>query len=218
MFSMLMLATVFVSCTKDTDTINNNDEQASSVYNNVERAQGFDYATANQRIQDDIAQNGLPSLPLSQAAIDHYLDIAEYDGSIDASSVSHLNDEVLIAQDLGLEKYLDQHLKVREFTTETILTIADKGPNPDVVNDPQFRELPKNERQMILGANDIADSFYKSGRMNRTNGPGDSLLGAVSFGIAGFAGGFGLCGPPCGIVGGVIGAVFGWFTGVDGQK
>jgi len=213
-----MLATVLVSCTKDTDTINTSDEQASSVYNTVERAQGFDYATANQRIQDDIAQNGRPDMPLNQATIDHYLDIAGYDGSIDAAAVATMNDEVLIAQDLGLEKYLDSHLKVKEFTTQTILTIVDKGANPDVVNDPQFRELPSNERQMILGANDIAESFYKKGRMNRTNGTGDSLLGAVSFGIAGFAGGFGLCGPPCGIVGGVIGAVFGWFTGADGQK
>ena len=217
MFCILILSICLVSCQKDDGAVNENDNEAAMTYSSTERAPSFDYARANALIQEDIAVNGRPDLPMDQSTVDRYLEIAGISGSMDREQVSRLSEEVYTAQELGLKKYLNERLHVKEFTSNTILSIVDKGPNSGIENDPTFRDLPQNEQDMIRGANNIAESFKNKGLL-RTNDPADQLLGAVTYGIAGFAAGMGLCGLPCGVVGGVVGAVWGWFTGSDGQK
>lgn len=218
MLCMLIASTVFVSCSKENGT----SEQENNVLENLNvvnstKAKGFDYYEANQLIIRDIQENKT-TLPLNQGTVDYYGDLIGFEGSISAADANKIADEVIAAQDMGMVRWLDSSTSFSALTKNTLIKFSEEGTVPDLENVEGFDNLPANEQEMLLIINDMVASYSQGMRgMNATSNGLNRTVDPNWWGIQGLiyggAAGYGLCGPPCGIVGGIIGGAIGYVAG-----
>lgn len=218
MMCMLIASTVFVSCSKENGT----PEQENNVLENLNvvnstKAKGFDYYEANQLIIRDIQENKT-TLPLNQATVDYYGDLIGFEGSISAADANKIADEVSGFQEIGMREWLNSKMSFTEFTNNTILQMSNEGPFADLEQLQGFDNLPRNEQEMLQIMNDIAVSYYqgvqgKSSMPDALNRQVDPFWWGYQGAFLGCAVGFIHFGPIGGLIGGIIGGSIGYVAG-----
>ncbi len=203
------MSIIVIACSKDTSNESVENLSQNFTLTKNERA-SFNFNTAMLKVADEIKQNPNIKLPLDQETLDHLLKISEYDGTMKAEDVNKILDEVISAQNYGLEKYLDERSKLGEYTKSTILKMVESGYIEDLKEQPEFQRLGFEEQNILLTGNQMVSDLGVKGNSRQMTPVEYGMVGLVAGGGAGWV----LCGPPCAIAGGFIGGIGGLIVGI----
>lgn len=213
---MLLFAAsiIVISCSKDQGAFPEETQEANlSMTIPTSHKKPFDYFESTRAVLIEM-DNEAPRLPLDQATVDYYLDLANVKERMDVDTANTIVDESFYAAQKGLEAYLNERTQLSEFTKITLVKISEEGAIVDIQSEPEFEDLPRHEQEIILQANEIASSYFE-GQQNRTSScyiVGEPAPCSLTLAIVGGVAGYYICNWPCAVGGAIIGGIIGWFV------
>jgi len=221
----LLAAITLAACTKDAESEATIDMNDSSINLTAKggSSSDFGYYNAIKTITSDIESGTRPELPLTASEFDYYQSLIGTEFEMPLETVIRITDESILATEIGLKDYMNEHMELKDFTKTKILQIAENGPAFGIERTGDFRALPKLEQNMIVSANAIAQDFAtnaRSGFQKTDDGwwIAGGVMSAITGAVVGWNYGMHCCGTAGAIVGAVLGAVAGWFVGSAGKE
>ncbi|MFT4849586.1 MAG: hypothetical protein ACI83B_002130 [Sediminicola sp.] len=189
----LSLLFVFTSCSNDNESVEIQ-ELNLKVQNQVD-----EILRSAEIIREDVEGNRIPLPNFStQAELDTYLVlVGEQPGSVSLSFFNQVLGYIGLAETQGMEHFLNQQ-SYSSFAKSTLLTNSEGEVIPDLTQQAEFLNLDISEKEVILLSNMLTDNLPPDIR-------GIGCYVAVTTGITI---GTLICGPNCGIIGGVVGVVY----------
>jgi hypothetical protein len=150
-------------------------------------------------IREDIEENRNPIPNFeTQAELDQYLVlVGEQPGSVSLSFFNQVVGNIGIAETEGMGYFLNQQ-NYSGFARSTLLTNSEGEAIPDLTQRAEFLNLDLSEKETILLSNMLVDNLPP-------NINGNECYVAV---VAGVSIGTLICGPDCGVIGGIVGVVY----------
>ena len=189
----LSLLFVSISCSNDNETVDIQ-ELNLKVQTDV-----VHILRSAQTIREEVEENRIP-LPnfTTQAELDTYLVlVGEQPGSVSLSFFNQVLGNIGIAETEGMEHFLNQQSHTA-FAKSTLLTNSDGEVIPDLTQQAEFLNLDISEKETILLSNMLIDNLPPD---IRGNGCYVAVIAGISIGTA-------ICGPGCGVAGGIVGVVW----------
>ncbi len=208
----LLAAVTLMACSKDNQEAIEI-EQKNDANFGVSRAVSFDYDyyTISQLLQEDAESHGAPSFPLNSEDLAYYTDLTGIAVELDLETVNLIAEQTLVSKEMGIKKYMDEKMELKDFTKNTAMKIIENGAFKDLTRLPEFYEIPDREQNMLMAANAAAKNF--EGKLRAARHGSDVIMEVMIGTIAGTLTGayYGtLC---CGLVGGAIGGFIGGVVG-----
>jgi hypothetical protein len=189
----LSLLFVFISCSNENETVDDQ-ELNLKVQNDV----AFILKSA-ETIQENIEGNRIPLPNFStQAELDTYLVlVGEQPGSVSLGFFNQVLGNIGTAESEGMQYFLNQQT-YSGFVKSTLLTNSEGEVIPNLTQQAEFLNLDISEKETILLSNMLIDSLPPD---IRANGCYVAVIAGISIGTA-------ICGPGCGVAGGIVGVVW----------
>ncbi|MFT5238931.1 MAG: hypothetical protein ACI9M9_002548 [Flavobacteriaceae bacterium] len=189
----LSLLFVFISCSNDNETVDIQ-ELNLKVQNDV----AYILKSA-KTIREDVEgnRNPLPNFS-TQAELDVYLVmVGEQPGSVTLSFFNQVLGYIGVAETEGMQYFLNQQ-PYTAFAKSTLLTNSDGEVISGLTQQADFLNLDISEKETILLSNMLTDNLPPD---IRANGCYVAVVTGISIGTA-------ICGPGCGVAGGIVGVVY----------
>lgn len=195
LYSIVCLSLLFVSisCSNDNEPVDIQ-ELNLKVENDVAHI-----LRSAEMIREDIEENRNP-IPnfTTQAELDTYLVlVGEEPGSVTLSFFNQVMANIGIAESEGMQFMLNQHT-YSDFAESTFMTNSEGEVVSDLTQHTEFLNLDISEQETILLSNMLVDNLP----------PDISANGCYVAVATGVAIGTLICGPDCGIAGGIVGVVY----------
>jgi hypothetical protein len=189
----LSLLFVSISCSNDNESVDVHEL-------NIKVQEDVAYILKSAEIiRENVEGNRVPLPNFStQAELDTYLVlVGEQPGSVSLSFFNQVLGYIGVAEEDGMEYLLDQH-SYSGFAKSTLLTNSDGEVISDLTQQADFLNLDISEKETILLTNMLVDNLPPD---IRANGCYVAVIAGISIGSA-------ICGPGCGIAGGIVGVVW----------
>lgn len=191
--AFLFLLFIFNSCSNDTGTQDSQDLNLRT-QDNV----AF-ILEAAEKIREDVEgnRNPLPNFS-SQAELDTYLVmIGEQPGSVSLSFFNQVLATIGMAERDGMSNFLGDQ-PYSDFTKTVLLNNSEGSVTPALNLHPEYLNLDISEKETILLSNMLIDNLPPD---INANGCYVAVATGISIGNL-------ICGPNCGIAGGIVGVVY----------
>lgn len=210
---MFLTAIMTVACSTDSSTETENSTE-QNVISKRRQSVDFNFNTAMNNVKRELENNPKINLPLDQRTLDGLLAVSGYDSSMKAEQVNQILDDVISAQEIGLEAYINKQRHLKQYTKTMVLKMVKSGYITDLERTREFKQLPVIDQNTLLTGNKLVLDLNINSGLKR--------MSPVDYGMVGVVGGIGIgtvfCGPPCGVVGGIIGGIGGLVVGLVSNK
>ena len=189
----LSLLFLFTSCSNDNESVDVQ-ELNLKVQNQVDNI-----LRSAEVIREEVEGNRIPLPNFStQAELDTYLVlVGEQPGSVSLSFFNQVLGNIGLAETEGMEYFLNQQT-FSDFAKSTLLTNSEGEVISDLTQQAEFLNLDISEKEVILLSNMLTDNLPPD---IRANGCYIAVATGISIGTL-------ICGPNCGIAGGIVGVVY----------
>lgn len=170
---------------------------------NAKKAMAFYNSFVNKKTKE--SDYSRSSGVLTQEILDEYLVSAELQpGSITIETVNQIIES--IADDRTFNQKIGE-MDFSSYAKNKILQMNQTGVIDNLHLQVGFQSLPLEEKETLLNTNELMRAYLQD--PNTTDVPCPSGACTVTFMLLGIATGTAICGPPCGVAGGIIGFIIG---------